>query len=42
MIGENEATAILLALHGIKPERPFTHDLIRSISGRRGTVSIEL
>src|SRR5271163_1393396 len=36
MIGENEATAILLALHGIKPERPFTHDLIRSIIGQTG------
>ena len=36
MIGENEATAILLALHGIKPERPFTHDLIRSIIGKTG------
>jgi uncharacterized protein len=36
MIGENEATAILLALHGIKPERPFTHDLMRSIIGQTG------
>ena len=36
MIGESEATAILLALHGIKPERPFTHDLIRSIIGKTG------
>jgi uncharacterized protein len=36
LIGENEATAILLALHGIKPERPFTHDLIRSIIGKTG------
>ena len=36
MIGENEATAILLALHGVKPERPFTHDLIRSIIGQTG------
>ncbi|HZC45498.1 MAG TPA: bifunctional nuclease domain-containing protein, partial [Candidatus Acidoferrum sp.] len=36
MIGENEAQAILLALHGIKPERPFTHDLIRSIIGQTG------
>src|SRR5271170_76489 len=31
MIGESEATAIQLALQGNKPERPFTHDLIRSI-----------
>jgi len=36
MIGESEATAILLALHGIKPERPFTHDLIHSIIGQTG------
>ncbi len=36
MIGESEATAILLALHGVKPERPFTHDLIRSIIGQTG------
>ncbi len=36
MIGESEATAILLSLHGIKPERPFTHDLIRSIIGQTG------
>jgi bifunctional DNase/RNase len=36
MIGENEAQAIMLALHGIKPERPFTHDLIRSIIGQTG------
>src|SRR5271156_1595955 len=36
MIGESEATAIMLALHGIKPERPFTHDLIRSIIGQTG------
>ena len=36
MIGENEAQAIVLALHGIKPERPLTHDLIRSIIGKTG------
>jgi S1-C subfamily serine protease len=36
MIGENEAQAIMLALHGIKPQRPFTHDLIRSIIGQTG------
>ena len=36
MIGESEATAILLSLHGIKPERPFTHDLMRSIIGQTG------
>src|SRR5579863_6153906 len=36
MIGESEATAILLALHGIKPERPLTHDLVGSIIGQTG------
>ena len=36
MIGENEATAIMLALHGVKPERPLTHDLIGSIIGKTG------
>ena len=36
LIGESEATAILLALHGIKPERPLTHDLVRSIIGKTG------
>ena len=36
LIGENEAQAIVLALHGIKPERPLTHDLIRSIIGKTG------
>ncbi len=36
LIGESEATAILLALHGIKPERPLTHDLVGSIIGQTG------
>ena len=36
MIGENEALAIMLALQGEKPERPLTHDLIRSIIGKTG------
>jgi len=36
LIGEAETQAIMLALHGIKPERPFTHDLIRSIIGQTG------
>jgi bifunctional DNase/RNase len=36
MIGENEATAIMLALHGVKPERPLTHDLMGSIIGKTG------
>ena len=36
MIGENEAQAIMLALHGIKADRPLTHDLIGSIIGKTG------
>ena len=28
-IGQNEATAILLALQGISPPRPMTHDLLK-------------
>ena len=36
MIGANEAQAIMFALRGIKPERPFTHDLLRSIIGQTG------
>ncbi len=30
-IGHPEATAILLALQGVQPPRPMTHDLLRSI-----------
>jgi bifunctional DNase/RNase len=36
MIGENETRAILLAMQGITPERPLTHDLMRSIIGQTG------
>lgn len=36
MVGENEAQAIMFALHGIKAPRPFTHDLLRSIIGQTG------
>src|SRR5262249_11836054 len=36
MIGENEAQAILLMLHGIKPQRPLTHDLLQSIIEKTG------
>ena len=31
MIGDTEAQAILLALHNIKPDRPLTQDLLRSV-----------
>ncbi len=36
MIGDNEAQAILLALHNIKPDRPLTHDLLRSVIEETG------
>ena len=36
MIGDNETRAILLAMQGIKPERPLTHDLMKSIIGETG------
>src|ERR1700747_3388795 len=31
MIGQNEAQAIALQLHGLNPGRPLTYDLIRNI-----------
>jgi uncharacterized protein len=36
IIGESEAYAIGLAIHGIKPERPLTHDLLNSIIQKTG------
>lgn len=36
-IGQNEATAILLALQGIEPPRPMTHDLLKSVVESLGT-----
>ncbi|HEY6417955.1 MAG TPA: bifunctional nuclease domain-containing protein [Candidatus Binataceae bacterium] len=36
LIGDNEAQAIMLELHGIKPERPLTHDLLRSVIEQTG------
>src|SRR4051794_32365599 len=30
-IGEPEANSILMALEGIKPPRPLTHDLVQSV-----------
>ena len=32
-IGPNEATAIALALQGVEPQRPMTHDLLKVIVG---------
>ncbi len=36
MIGDAEAQAIMLELHGIKAERPLTHDLLRSAIEQTG------
>lgn len=35
-IGTNEATAIALALEGVEPQRPMTHDLLRLITEQLG------
>lgn len=35
-IGTNEATAIALALEGIQPQRPMTHDLMRALAEAMG------
>ncbi len=37
LIGGFEATAITLPLEGTRPDRPLTHDLIRSIMDRLGS-----
>ena len=36
MIGPDEARSILFELHGVKPERPLTSDLLRAIVERTG------
>lgn len=35
-IGANEATAIALALEGIQPQRPMTHDLMKTLAEALG------
>lgn len=35
-IGTNEATAIALAMEGIEPQRPLTHDLLKLVTERLG------
>jgi len=35
-IGTNEATAIALALEGVEPQRPMTHDLLKLITESLG------
>jgi len=37
-IGAGEATAIALALEGVEPQRPLTHDLLNTIVGRLDAV----
>lgn len=37
-IGANEATAIALALEGVEPQRPLTHDLLNTVIGRLDAV----
>jgi bifunctional DNase/RNase len=37
-IGTNEATAIALALEGVEPQRPMTHDLLKIITESLGAV----
>ena len=35
-IGTNEATAIALALEGVEPQRPLTHDLLKLVTESLG------
>ena len=35
-IGTNEATAIALALEGVEPQRPMTHDLLKLVTEQLG------
>ncbi len=37
-IGAGEATAIAFALEGVEPQRPMTHDLLKSVIEGLGTV----
>ncbi|HEX9854389.1 MAG TPA: bifunctional nuclease family protein [Acidimicrobiia bacterium] len=37
-IGTNEATAIALALEGVEPQRPMTHDLLKIVAETLGAV----
>ncbi len=37
-IGTHEATAIALALEGVEPERPMTHDLLRIVTESLGAL----
>ncbi len=37
-IGTNEATAIALALEGVEPQRPMTHDLLKMVTESLGAM----
>jgi bifunctional DNase/RNase len=37
-IGANEATAIALALEGVQPQRPMTHDLLKTVTESLGAL----
>ena len=41
-IGANEATAIAIALEGIQPPRPLTHDLMRSVIDAVGALAVRV
>lgn len=41
-IGANEATAIATAMEGVKPPRPLTHDLMRSILDATGALPVSV
>jgi len=36
LIGDEEARTIMLEMHGIKPDRPLTHDLLRDLIEQTG------
>ena len=36
LIGDEEARTIMLEMHGIKPDRPLTHDLLRDVIEQTG------
>ena len=36
LIGDEEARTIMLEMHGIKPDRPLTHDLLRDVIEETG------
>lgn len=42
IIGANEATAIALEIEGIKPPRPLTHDLIKTVIDSLGANLLEV